>query len=271
MIQPRYWRCLPLQHRTGSEVFAALFQGRSQIATLLESPAGETTAAARYSICAGPPLVTHGQRQLWTPPLGEILPTLRRFLQPAQLSDWVAPDAEVRPDLTLPFLGGWLGWLGYDTAWEIEQLPYENADPLPFPVAYWYEPAAFAILDHQAQQLWLAAIAPAQLEAMQQQLAHPQPVQQSSSDQSSVGQSPKPVEQTGLPKFSCGQSQFEQAVQRAKQHIRAGDAFQVNHRSLQDPGTQLLDETVAGEVAGLSCGSYGFQRPRCRFHRTVPG
>ena len=35
--------------------------------------------------------------------------------------------------------GGWLGWLGYDLAWEIEQLPQLKPDPLPFPVAFWIE------------------------------------------------------------------------------------------------------------------------------------
>jgi len=47
----------------------------------------------------------------------------------------------------LPFTG-WLGWLGYDVAWEIERLPYLKKDPLPFPVAFWYEPECFAVLDH---------------------------------------------------------------------------------------------------------------------------
>ena len=43
----------------------------------------------------------------------------------------------------LLLVAGW-GWLGYDLAWEIEQLPKLNQDTLPFPVAYWYEPECFA-------------------------------------------------------------------------------------------------------------------------------
>ena len=67
------------------------------------------------------------------------------------LADQFAPDDD------LPFTGGWLGWLGYDFAWEIERLPWLKREQLPFPVAFWYEPAEFAVLDHHSQQLWLAA------------------------------------------------------------------------------------------------------------------
>jgi para-aminobenzoate synthetase component 1 len=70
----------------------------------------------------------------------------------------------------LPFTGGWLGWLGYDIAWEIEELPREKIDPLPFPVAFWYEPECFAILDHGEQILWLAASHPSGLDELQEKL-----------------------------------------------------------------------------------------------------
>jgi len=70
----------------------------------------------------------------------------------------------------IPFTGGWLGWLGYDLAWEIEHLPQLNIDPLPFPVSCWYEPESFAVLDRQTQILWLAASQPSQLDVMQHQL-----------------------------------------------------------------------------------------------------
>jgi para-aminobenzoate synthetase component 1 len=67
-------------------------------------------------------------------------------------------------------MAAWLGWLGYDLAWEIEKLPDRKADTLPFPVAYWYEPDSFAILDHQAQILWLASTKPEDLDKYEQSL-----------------------------------------------------------------------------------------------------
>ncbi|GBE73433.1 anthranilate synthase component I [Microcystis aeruginosa NIES-87] len=193
-----HWRSLPLHQRTGSEVFACLFS-QDAIATLLESPyAGNSLS--RYSLCAGSP------RQLWTPALGEILPFLSSLL-PQTRSD-VLPDH-------LPFHGGWLGWLGYDLAWEIEKLPDRKADSLPFPVAYWYEPDSFAILDHQAQILWLAATKPEDLDKYEQSLT-------TNPDFEFIDPHPSPLI------FYTSQLDYEKAVKKALDYIRKGDIFQAN-------------------------------------------
>ncbi len=214
-IQPWYWRSQPLHHRTGAEIFAALFLSAEPgaIATLLESPrlpAPDRPQLTRYSICAGAPRQIDGQLQLWTPPVGEILPWLQGLVD--RVPD---PDSEKPPD-DLPFIGGWLGWLGYDLAWEIEQLPTTNPDPLPFPVAYWYEPECFAVLDHAQQTLWLAVTHPFQLDDLQNRLLSrslPLPV------------TPLPAP---LPAFHTTQADYETAIRKAQQHIQAGDIFQAN-------------------------------------------
>lgn len=209
--RPWCWRSLPLNHRSGSEIFARLFLPPSRshgIATLLESPADSPLPQARYSICAGGPRNDPGSARLWTPSLGQILPLLRHLL--ARPLDPDLPD--------LPFTGGWLGWLGYDLGWEIERLPYLRQDSLPFPVAYWYEPAAFAVLDHHQQQLWLAGSHPEQLDQLEQALDRPPPepdLEQSRGGLHSL-------------KFCSSQPDYEAAVRRAKQYIRAGDIFQAN-------------------------------------------
>ncbi len=218
-MQPWYWRSLPLQHRTGSIVFAALFLD-SQIATLLESPYTENSnqtknSLTRYSICAGVPRIVDGQPQMWTPPIGEILPFLRRKLQQSGKTD-NPTSAEA-----LPFTGGWLGWLGYDLAWEIEQLPNLKADPLPFPVAYWYEPASFAVLDHWEQTLWLAASDPSELDLLQSQLER-------KSWEDREGKFPNPQSPIPNPHFFSSQTDYEDAVRQAKKYIQAGDIFQAN-------------------------------------------
>ena len=216
MVPPRYWHRLNLQNRSGADVFEALF-GSATIATLLESPDqvdGAPNHLIRYSLCAGAPRAIAGQLQLFTPPIGKILPTLEQLLgQGAR--DWAVTTSPA-PPADLPFVGGWLGWLGFATAWEIETLPYLNTDALPFPVAYWYEPEQFAVLDHHRQHLWLAATTSAHVASMIQQLESylPKPIDPQASDY--------PV------RLCSSQGQFETAVQKAKDHIRAGDVFQVN-------------------------------------------
>jgi para-aminobenzoate synthetase component 1 len=246
-LAPWHWRSLPLCDRTGSDIFEALFLPHRDhwwteqgIATLLESPAPSQTRngrkgrspLARYSICAGAPRIVQGDRQCWTPEEGTIFPTLTQLLDSA-------PDHLPCPG-DLPFTGGWLGWLSYDVAWEIEQLPSLNPDPLPFPPAYWYVPDCFAVLDHWNQHLWLAATQAAHLEKMATTLqgiltmrdekhptgaAHAAPTQANA--QSSCMEPSPPSPSTAI-EFVSDQATYEAAVRQAKKYIRAGDVFQAN-------------------------------------------
>lgn len=211
-LQSWYWRSLPLDKRTGSAVFTALFL-HEPIATLLESPdaaEGKQTNLARFSICAGSPRTDRGQFKLWTPQAGKILPFLRSLLQ--QFSN----NPNNSQIAHLPFTGGWLGWLGYDLAWEIEQLPQLKRDTLPFPVAYWYEPECFAVLDRTEQTLWLAASSPEQLDLLENRLSNPV-----------EDRLEQTVAATGID-YLMSQQQYQNAVREAKQHIQAGDIFQAN-------------------------------------------
>jgi para-aminobenzoate synthetase component I len=213
ILLPWYWRSQPLANRSGADIFATLFR-HQPIATLLESPWLNTLDPlphSRYSICAGSPRYIRDQPRLWTPPVGEILPCLS-----ARLGEGQGRSTHTVPD-HLPFVGGWLGWLGYDLAWEIEELPQLNSDPLPFPVAFWYEPENFAVLDHPTQTLWLAASALQTLDQLEAQLNCPESHFPFSSDN-----------QCDPPAMALSQSEFEAMVQSAKVHIQAGDIFQAN-------------------------------------------
>jgi para-aminobenzoate synthetase component I len=214
-LQHWHWRSLPLDGRSGTEVFAALFQ-HQPIAALLESPGAAADLPlphSRYSICAGSPRQQEGLMRLWTPPLGQVLDCLTQRLQAG--SSTLSPDS---PPSHLPFVGGWLGWLGYDLAWEIESLPWLRPDELPFPVAFWYEPETFAVLDHQQQQLWLAASVPQTLDHLETQLKT-QPVRFPAS---SV------IQRYSNLSIDLSQAAFESMVKTAQQHIQAGDVFQTN-------------------------------------------
>lgn len=229
----RSWqvRSHPLEQRTGTDIFTLLYGHYLQqlpspdhVVALLESPYPLPEKARphqlhnRYSICAGPPrLEIDGTPRIWTPTVGTILPTLNdRLAEGPQLS-LEGPEAALA-EATLPFTGGWLGWLGYDLAWEIEQLPRLNADPLPFPTALWYEPSSFAVLDYQRQRVWLAASSHDQLDQLDKRLFKLH---------SPIWDKLAPSKAAPL-QLDMSQPNYEAAVTKAKQYIRAGDLFQVN-------------------------------------------
>ncbi|NET31525.1 MAG: anthranilate synthase component I [Cyanothece sp. SIO1E1] len=232
-LKPWRWRSLPLAHRTGSDIFAALFlvakatsaqtsdRQTKGIATLLESPyptvcpQAQAAQTARYSICAGAPRWIEGRPQMWTPPIGEILPFLNQLLCRSAGGKTGGDDA------SLPFTGGWLGWLGYDLAWEIERLPHLNQDPLPLPIAYWYEPSCFTVLDHEQQILWLAATDEYELDHLQQQLESEPTAYKSPVIENATSIQTAPI-------FLTTQAEYEAAVVQAKKYIQAGDIFQTN-------------------------------------------
>jgi para-aminobenzoate synthetase component I len=160
--------------------------------------------------------------QMWIPPVGEILPFLQNLLR-RQNEDKIQNKTKHQINLSsfpthLPFTGGWLGWLGYDLAGEIEQLPRTKEDSLPFPVAFWYEPENFAVLDHLEQVLWLAATETTSLDGMELKLKEVQ---------TNYLSPPSPIS-SQTPQFLSSQEDYETAVQQAKKHIQAGDIFQTN-------------------------------------------
>ncbi|MEH1874672.1 anthranilate synthase component I [Nostoc sp.] len=228
MIKAWYWRSLPLEKRTGSEVFATLFHPTAApgIATLLESPYPtpiDHPQLSQYSICAGAPRLVDGIPQMWTPKVGEVFPFLEKLLQQGVERDEKNEVVFSSPASHLPFTGGWLGWLGYDVAWEIEQLPAHKIDPLPFPIAFWYEQDCFAVLDHAQQILWLAASDASKLDEFQHKLEN-----KKGELGDKVEFSPSSPSSPSSPQFLTSQADYETAVNQAKKYIQAGDIFQAN-------------------------------------------
>ena len=215
---PWFWRSFALNQQTGSEVFSKLFASES-IATLLESPfppSPDYPYLGRFSICAGGPRrLVDGSLAMWTPESGEVLSFLRSLIVSS------SPNLSNAPQ-NLPFVGGWLGWLGYDLAWEIESLPIQNTDQLPFPVAFWYEPSSFAVLDHEAQVLWLAVSDELDLPDLLDRLT-----QNLTNDPANSKSIDRALDNNAV-RFLTDQSEYEAAIVRAKEYIRRGDIFQTN-------------------------------------------
>lgn len=230
-------RSLPTEI-TGADLWESLYADEP-VTVLLESPARVPSKLARYSIAAGKP------RQIWTPEVGDILPCLDNLRSQMQAT----PNSQTNLPEHLPFTGGYLGWLGYDLAWEIERLPYTKPDTLPFPVAFWYEPSSFAVIDHQTQNVWLAASNQSELTELSDRLEkamdgfppsagiHPLEQKQFVSLSSAAiekNYSPEQKQSVFPPKaeiqiaYSPDQQGYEAMVETAKQHIYAGDIFQAN-------------------------------------------
>ncbi len=201
------WLQRSLPDMTGADLWEALYADEP-IAVLLESPAIMPSKLARYSIAAGKP------RQVWTPAVGDILPCLENLRSRMQsVTDLPAH---------LPFTGGYLGWFGYDLAWEIERLPYTKPDNLPFPVAFWYEPSSFAVLDHQTQEVWLAASDRHELRKLSDRLSNFEKID------SPIDFLPTVKNQLAKVSYSPEQQGYEAMVETAKKHIYEGNIFQAN-------------------------------------------
>ena len=136
------------------------------------------------------------------------------------------------PDHLPPTLGGLVGYLGYDMVRQMERLPDRNADSLGVPEAVLLRPTLFAVFDNVRDELTLAApiypqpgvpaaaawdgaqaaLAEAAA-ALQRPLPHAMPP---------VALPPQPEPQSNLTK-----AEFMAIVDRMKEYIAAGDAFQV--------------------------------------------
>ena len=151
------------------------------------------------------------------------LDSLRALIQEAQLD---------LPDHLPPMLGGLVGYLGYDMVRLMERLPDKNADAIGLPEAILIRPTVFAVFDNVRDELTLAApIYPqpglsaqaawdqAQAALAQADAALVRPLPHAAPP---VALPPQPEPQSNLTK-----AEFMAMVDRMKEYIAAGDAFQV--------------------------------------------
>lgn len=151
------------------------------------------------------------------------LDSLRALIQEAQLDV---------PAHLPPMLGGLVGYLGYDMVRLMERLPDKNRDSIGLPEAILIRPTVFAVFDNVRDELTLAApIYPqphvpaqqawdgAQAALAQAGAALGRPLPQAAPP---VALPPQPEPQSNLTK-----PEFLAIVDRMKDYIAAGDAFQV--------------------------------------------
>jgi anthranilate synthase component 1 len=136
------------------------------------------------------------------------------------------------PDHLPPMLGGLVGYLGYDMVRQMETLPAKNTDALGVPEALMMRPTLFAVFDNVRDELTLAAPiypqpgvgADAAWDAAQAALAEAHAALQRPLPHAAppVALPPQPEPSSNLTK-----AQFMGIVERMKEYITAGDAFQV--------------------------------------------
>jgi len=206
---------LSLQLATSpSLLFEQLFSDEP-IAVLLESPEhARHPRTARYSYLASIP------HKILIPPLGSVC---------RALEDWIA-DAEEMP---------LFGWLGYDVAWEIERLPWQKEDSLPFPVAFWFEPEVLIVYDHWEQVLTL--------KTRQDPDAWIRRIRAGERTCARLSNNLMAIKNLT---FLSSLEEYQEAVHRAKEYIYAGDIFQSN-LSLRFQAGRQAGRTESGDSLAL--------------------
>jgi len=136
------------------------------------------------------------------------------------------------PEGLPPMCGGLVGYLGYDMVRQMERLPDNNPDVLGVPEAMMARPTLWAIFDNVTDLLTLAApvypragvsasaaweLARARLDAADAALARQVP----------LAAPPVALPPLEEPKSNFTKAGFMAAVEKAKEYIAAGDAFQV--------------------------------------------
>lgn len=129
---------------------------------------------------------------------------------------WSKSSADVRTPAGLPFHGGWLLYLGYELAAEIEPRVVLRRSVSGLPVAMAMRCPVAVIVDHQEDRTLLVA-----------ERAHAQLLDDLETDLSRAGAPPCGV-------INCAAieedeaSRFVDGVARTHDYLRAGDVFQVN-------------------------------------------
>jgi anthranilate synthase component I len=129
----------------------------------------------------------------------------------------------------LPLTGGFVGFLGYDTIRLVERLPNRPPDPFGLPLAILGRFDTVVVFDHAYQRVYAVAneiegeISAAQAEAELDRLAA------FLTAETPGGVLALPTERPAPPEAepSLDGAAYRALVERAKEHIRAGDIFQV--------------------------------------------
>jgi len=186
-----------------------------------------------------------GGEGFWT---GEVPPGLPTEGDPLELlaAAWRAVRAPRLPDLP-PLTGGFVGYLGYDVVRRIEKLPNIAPDELNLPELTMLLVTDLAAVDHHSCSVTLIANAilhpDMSAEDLSQAYADAQRrLDRMADDLAAPSESTVVPSRTVAPKLARSRTpdgEYEKAVERCLEAIRAGEVFQIL------PGQRFIAETTA--------------------------
>jgi anthranilate synthase component 1 len=154
------------------------------------------------------------------------LETLRSLVKESRI--------ELPPELP-PMASALVGYMGYDTVRLMERLPDDNPDVLHVPDAMFVRPTVMAVFDRLEDQMTLVTpvwpapgldagaafeAACARLAEAVEDFARPLPFRRDTTEAAAA-----PAERE--PESNVSRARYHEMVERAKEYIRAGDAFQI--------------------------------------------
>jgi para-aminobenzoate synthetase component I len=214
------------KNRTTKEQFFSAYEQLSKQHShhvLLESGRG-----GRYSVAGLQPkavlesvnegLKIQGDKDTEIRP-GDPLIELERWLQPLK--------AEREPDLP-DFQGGVIGFLSYDYARRIENLPVLSKDDLHIPEVYFFYLDQWVVFDHKEDMLWTMILSPDDENAEQEQLEKWTSLWEGHLAENKAEEAALTNNVVSDLEVSMDEEQFSKAVKRIQDYISQGDVFQVN-------------------------------------------
>ncbi|MFM8387335.1 MAG: anthranilate synthase component I family protein [Planctomycetia bacterium] len=174
--------------------------------------------------CAGPAGVEPGWSVLALP--GPRALHIQRWPRGLSLAEALVPLAPRRVRVhgpRLPFMGGWVGMLGYEARSGVERTPAPRASPLGFPALWLGWSEAAVLLDHATGRAYATALA-SSLPRARAALARLRAwVEQA------MRQPARPAPATcARPRPALRATHYRRLVSRVRAHVRAGDLFQAN-------------------------------------------
>lgn len=146
-------------------------------------------------------------------------------VRPLEVLKKILPEHVMKPDTPFPFTGGAVGYAGYDTVREYEQIGPIPPDELGVPDAHFLFFEEIVVFDHLEQKVYLVAL-PQTEETTEEALQNRLKKRKAEIEAAAPLENPEEVHLSSF-NASMTKKQFMNLVDIAKHHIEAGDVFQI--------------------------------------------